>query len=215
MAHQHPPGRGGAHSRGGHHAAQSRTANAYVNLFRISLDRMGKTVYQYDGKSPHFFPFTSSSHQSPVGQWALVHCLICADLLQHSLPGFSDIVPEILAKRRIFEIVNSVQLDNPQIFTIKPAFDGKKNFFSFSPLLPGGEGVFTCTPEGAIKEYTVTIRLVAQVESEYLSPSNDPDLFLMWLLPRFVKKLIGGSPSEAATNVSNILQVVISQHSNM
>lgn len=32
---------------------------------------------------------------------------------------------------------------------------------------------------------------------------------------RFVKKLIGGSPSEAAINVSNILQVFISQHSNM
>ena len=52
MAHQYPPGRGGTHSRGGHHAAQGRTANAYVNLFKISLDRMGKTVYQYDGESP-------------------------------------------------------------------------------------------------------------------------------------------------------------------
>ena len=30
-----------------------------------------------------------------------------------------------------------------------------------------------------------------------------------------IRKLIGGSPSEAAINVSNILQVVISQHSNV
>jgi len=61
MAYQHPPGRGGAHPRGGRpgapqHAAQTRTANAYVNLFKISLDRMGKIVYQYDGKSPRFSP---------------------------------------------------------------------------------------------------------------------------------------------------------------
>jgi len=50
MAYQHPPGRGGSHSRGGHHAAQGRTANAYVNLFKISLDRMSKLIYQYDGE---------------------------------------------------------------------------------------------------------------------------------------------------------------------
>jgi len=68
MAHLHSSGRGGAHSRGGHHAAQSRTANAYVNLFKISLDRMGKTVYQYDGESPCPPPFTPSSNRNPVGQ---------------------------------------------------------------------------------------------------------------------------------------------------
>lgn len=78
-----------------------------------------------------------------------------------------DISPEIKAKRRIFEIVDAVQSNNPQIFGAKPAFDGQKNIFSFRPLFPGGdEGVFSCKPEGAINEYTVTIRLVAQVESK-------------------------------------------------
>lgn len=82
------------------------------------------------------------------------------------LLGFSDIAPEIKAKRRIFEIINTIQVQNPQIFSTKPAFDGKKNIFSFKPLFPSGEMVFPCKPEGAISEYTVTIRLVAQVESE-------------------------------------------------
>ena len=81
--------------------------------------------------------------------------------------GLTDIDPEIKAKRRIFEIIDSVQSNNPHIFAVKPAFDGKKNIYSFKPLFPGGEeGVFSCKPEGAIKEYTVTIRLAAQVESE-------------------------------------------------
>ena len=71
-----------------------------------------------------------------------------------------------MAKRRIFEIINMVQVQNPQFFSIKPAFDGKKNIFSFKPLFPSGEMAFPCKPEGAINEYTVTIRLVAQVESE-------------------------------------------------
>lgn len=31
-------------------AYQRQTVKAHVNLFKISLDRMGKTVYQYDGK---------------------------------------------------------------------------------------------------------------------------------------------------------------------
>jgi len=147
----------------------------------------------------------------------LARCTICVDLLaQHLLPGFSDITPEIKAKRRIFEIINAVQLNNPGIFAIKPTFDGMKNIFSFKPLFPGGEeGVFSCTPEGAIKEYTVTIRLVAQVESEYLFPSHDSTAISYAVIPRFVKKLISGDPSEAAINMSNILQVVISQHSNM
>lgn len=81
-----------------------------------------------------------------------------------------DISPEIKAKRRILEIVDAVQSSNPQIFSVKPAFDGGKNIYSFRPLLPGGdEGVFSCRPEGSPNEYTVTIRLVAQVESGYFS----------------------------------------------
>jgi hypothetical protein len=85
----------------------------------------------------------------------------------------SDITPEIKAKRRILEILNAVQSNNPQIFGVRPAFDGGKNIFSFRPLLPSGnEGVFSCKPEGAINEYTVTIRLVAQVESKYLFLMN-------------------------------------------
>lgn len=103
------------------------------------------------------------------------------DLLsQCPLLGFSDIAPEIKAKRRIFEIIDAVQLNNPHIFAIKPAFDGRKNIYSFRPLFPGGqEGVFSCKPEGSIKDFTVTIRLVAQVESEYVSPSSEPYLFLI------------------------------------
>jgi len=40
--------------------------------------------------------------------------------------------------------------------------------FSFRPLFTTGHDtmVFPCKPEGAINELTVTIRLVAQVESE-------------------------------------------------
>lgn len=127
----------------------------------------------------------------------------------------SDINPEIKARRRIFEIIDAVQSNNPEIFRIKPAFDGKKNIFSFKPLFPGGdEGVFAYRPEGAFTEYTVTIRLVAAVDSGYRSLTTNQCLLLM---PCFssVRKLIGGSPSEAAINVSNILQVFISQHSNM
>jgi len=91
-----------------------------------------------------------------------------------------DITPEIKARRRIFEIIDAVQMDNPHIFATRPAFDGKKNIYSFKPLFPGGQdGVFSCKPEGAINDFTVTIRLVAQVESEYLFPSNDPYPFLM------------------------------------
>jgi hypothetical protein len=89
----------------------------------------------------------------------------------HSLDP-TDIDPEIKAKRRIFEIFNTVQTDNPDTFGIRPAFDGKKNIYSFKPLIPGGERVFTCKPEGSIKEFTVTVRLVAEVESEYLYQTN-------------------------------------------
>lgn len=79
-----------------------------------------------------------------------------------------DISPEIKAKRRIVEIVHAVQSNNPQIFGHKPAFDGQKNIFSFKPLFPGGDnGVFSYRPEGSINEYTITVRLVAQVESRY------------------------------------------------
>lgn len=85
---------------------------------------------------------------------------------QHLFLRFSDISPEIKAKRRIFEIINTVQTQNPEIFSPRPAFDGKKNIFSFRPILPSDGKVFPCKPEGAINEYTVTIRLVAQVESE-------------------------------------------------
>ena len=46
--------------------------------------------------------------------------------------------------------------------------DGRKNLFSFKPLLTAGEAIFTSRPEGAINDYTVTIRLVAEVESEYV-----------------------------------------------
>ena len=79
---------------------------------------------------------------------------------------FSAITPEIKAKRRIFEIVDTVQVNNPHIFATKPAFDGMKNIFSFRPLFPDDGRVFSCTPEGAKNEYTVSITLVAQVESE-------------------------------------------------
>lgn len=113
------------------------------------------------------------------------------------------------------EVISAVQLNNPQAFSRKPAFDGRKNFFSFSQLFPGGdEGVFSYRPEGAPYEYTITIRLVAEVESRYVLPlnqwcfSSDIDFSV-------VRGLISGSPSDAATNVSNILQVFISQHSNM
>jgi hypothetical protein len=126
-------------------------------------------VYQYDGESPHrFSPSLLGSDCCPVGQWAP-----CTILDLHRYPSTSivwiltDISPEIKAKRRIFEIINIVQSDNPQTFATKPAFDGKKNIFSFKPLFPdGGGGVYPCKPEGARDEYTVTIRLVAQVESE-------------------------------------------------
>ena len=84
----------------------------------------------------------------------------------------TEIDPEIKAKRRIFEIFNTIQTENPDIFSTRPAFDGKKNIFSFRPLIPGGERVFTCKPEGSAKEFTVTVRLVAEVESEYLFPTN-------------------------------------------
>lgn len=113
----------------------------------------------------------------------------------HRLLGFSDIAPEILAKRRIFEIIDTVQTENPNIFATKPAFDGKKNIFSFKPLFPGGGMVFPCKPEGSIKEFTVTIRLVAQVESEYLSPVRDPFLLLIqWLLGLSRNSLVGAPP---------------------
>jgi len=39
---------------------------------------------------------------------------------------YLDISPEIKARRRIFEIVDAVQSGNPRIFSIRPAFDGKK-----------------------------------------------------------------------------------------
>jgi hypothetical protein len=90
---------------------------------------------------------------------------------------FADITPEIKAKRRIFEIINTVQTDNAHVFGTKPVFDGRKNIYSFKPLFPGANGdgqVFPCRPEGAINEYTVTIRLVAEVVSEYLFPVDDP-----------------------------------------
>ena len=70
MAHQYHPGRGGGHSGAPQHASQGRTVNAYVNLFKISLDRLSKKVYQYDGTFPYFSSFSSSSHCDLVGQWA-------------------------------------------------------------------------------------------------------------------------------------------------
>jgi hypothetical protein len=67
MAHPYPPGRGG-YSGASQPASQGRGVNAYVNLFKISLDRLSKTVYQYDGTFPCFSPFNSSSHCDLVGQ---------------------------------------------------------------------------------------------------------------------------------------------------
>lgn len=151
-------GRGRAPVRGAHSGGQRRSVVANVNLFKISLERMGKTVYHYD----------------------------------------VDISPEIKARRRIFEIIDAVQSNNPQIFGAKPAFDGNKNIFSFRPLIPGrDEMLFSHRPEGAITEYNVTIRLVAEIETEP------------------IRRLISGGPSEAGINVSTILQVFISQHSNI
>ncbi|KAF9790389.1 Piwi domain-containing protein [Thelephora terrestris] len=150
-------GRGGAPAWAAHSGSQRRPVVALVNLFKVSLDRMGSTVYQYDG-----------------------------------------IIPEIKARRRLVEIVDAVQSSNPEIFRVKAAFDGNKNIYSFKPLFAGGsEGVFLFKPEGIITEYTVTIRLVAEVKA------GD------------IKGLINGNPSEAAINVSNILQIFISQHSNI
>ena len=41
---------------------QRRAVTAFVNLFEISLDRMGRMVYQYDGSSSfHLFSFTEIS----------------------------------------------------------------------------------------------------------------------------------------------------------
>ena len=41
---------------------------AKVNLFKISLDRIGRTVYQYDGEFPHLPPSLLGSHDCSVGQ---------------------------------------------------------------------------------------------------------------------------------------------------
>lgn len=41
--------------------AQRRSVIAFVNLFEISLDRMGRMVYQYDGSSSYL---SSSVHIS-------------------------------------------------------------------------------------------------------------------------------------------------------
>jgi hypothetical protein len=49
-----------------------------------------------------------------------------------------DISPEIKAKRCILEIVDTVQSNNPQIFGVKPAFDGKKNISHSSPVVKRG-----------------------------------------------------------------------------
>ena len=50
-------GRGGAPALAVHSGTKRRTVVAIVNLFNISLDRMGSTVYQYDGSSSHLFSF--------------------------------------------------------------------------------------------------------------------------------------------------------------
>lgn len=129
----------------------------------------------------------------------------------------SAITPEVKAKRRILEIVDMVQSGNPHIFGAKPVFDGKKNIFSFNSLLPSvNEAVFSCKPEGAINEYIITIRFVAQVESRYLFLINRRcQLRRDVPVLRFVKDLINRNGSEEATHLLNILQVFISQHSNM
>jgi hypothetical protein len=139
--------------------------NADVNLFRISMDRLGTTVYQYDGEFDHsrsYAEFSSRSSWS-VDSSPLPHAL--PSLISHAL-DLPDISPQILAKRRIFQIIDLVQTGNPQVFSTRPAFDGMKNLFSFTPLLSSGEAVFSSRPEGAINDYTVTIRLVAQVDSK-------------------------------------------------
>jgi hypothetical protein len=54
-------GRGGTPARAVNPGGQRRTVVASANLFKISLDRMGKMVYQYDGSSFYLFSFTQIS----------------------------------------------------------------------------------------------------------------------------------------------------------
>jgi len=64
----HPPIRGGVPPSG---RPPRGAAMAKVNLFKISLDRIGRTVYQYDGELLRLPPSLVGSHYHAVGQWAL------------------------------------------------------------------------------------------------------------------------------------------------
>jgi hypothetical protein len=90
---------------------------ANVNLFEISLDRMGCTVYQYDGSPFHPLPSIPSSHCVQLVRSRLHHSP-SSTFTNRILPGIG---PEVKAKRRIFEITYTVPSNNGQVFGIKPS----------------------------------------------------------------------------------------------
>lgn len=74
-------GRGGAPARAANPGAQRRAVTANVNLFEISLVRMGSMVFQYDGWSFHLFSFTLISS--------------CAQLVSRSLTLIIYAIPSL------------------------------------------------------------------------------------------------------------------------
>lgn len=59
-------GRGGAPARALIPGTQRRAVMAVANLFEISLDHLGRIVYQYDGSSFHFFSFSKISNRTQL-----------------------------------------------------------------------------------------------------------------------------------------------------
>ena len=111
----------------------------------VEADCMGRIVYQYHGQSFHLFLFMLISNFTQLVSRSLAYIEAISFLSLLIIMIAPDISLEIKAKWCILEIVNTVQTNNPQIFGTKPAFNGGKNIFSFTPLsFSGDEGIFSC-----------------------------------------------------------------------
>ncbi|KAI8998763.1 Piwi domain-containing protein [Trametes punicea] len=109
---------------------------------------------------------------------------------------YDEIVPESLIKRRNFEIIDRLQLENAAIFNPRAIYDGRKNLFSKRDISSGTYNVSM----GRTKTFQVLIKRVS-----IISPAD-------------VQKLTRRrSPAELGDNLMalNLLQLIVRQAPNM
>ncbi|KAL1947711.1 hypothetical protein VTO73DRAFT_13435 [Trametes versicolor] len=109
---------------------------------------------------------------------------------------YDVINPDALFKRRNYEIMEHVQLENAAIFTPRAVYDGRKNLFSLRDF---PAGTFTVAL-GRTKKFDVFIKRVSVIR-----PSD---------VQKLCQRRSPGDPSDSSMSL-NLLQLIVRQAPNM